>query len=101
MANNPYTSPVAKKNLQKVKKKNPELYEKIMKREGLTEKNAGGKLTEKQKKIDMNKDGVIDDKDFKILNADRTGGSTMTKKKHGGGVCARATGQGFGKARKR
>lgn len=64
-------------------------------------KQAGGKLTEKQKKIDMNKDGVIDDKDFKIINADRTGGSTMTKKKHGGGVCARPTGQGFGKARKR
>jgi len=59
------------------------------------------KLTPKQKKIDMNSDGVIDDKDFKIINADRTGGSTMTKKKDGGSICGRPTGQGFGKARKR
>ncbi len=60
-----------------------------------SKRKTGGKLTEKQKKIDMNNDGVINDKDFKIINADRTGGSTMTKKKHGGGVCARATGQGL------
>lgn len=43
-------------------------------------------LTEKQKKIDMNNDGVIDEKDFKIINADRTGGDTMTLKKAGGGM---------------
>jgi hypothetical protein len=44
------------------------------------------KLTEQQKKIDVNNDGVIDEKDFKILNADRTGGDTMKLKKAGGGM---------------
>ncbi|QDP47011.1 MAG: hypothetical protein Tp1109DCM542121_23 [Prokaryotic dsDNA virus sp.] len=49
------------------------------------------KLTEKQKKIDMNNDGVIDDKDFAILNRDETGSDTMTPieepvKKAGGGM---------------
>lgn len=43
-------------------------------------------LTEKQKKIDMNNDGVIDDKDFRIINADETGSKTMTLKKAGGGM---------------
>ena len=43
-------------------------------------------LTEQQKKIDVNNDGVIDEKDFKILNADRTGGDTMKLKKAGGGM---------------
>lgn len=46
----------------------------------------GKELTEKQKKIDMNNDGVIDEKDFAIINADRTGGDTMTLKKAGGGM---------------
>ena len=46
----------------------------------------GKELTEKQKKIDMNNDGVIDEKDFKIINADKTGGDTMTLKKAGGGM---------------
>lgn len=46
----------------------------------------GKELTEKQKKIDMNNDGVIDEKDFRIINADKTGGDTMTLKKAGGGM---------------
>lgn len=33
------------------------------------------KLKGDQKKIDVNKDGKIDEKDFKILNADRTRGA--------------------------
>lgn len=65
----------------------------------------GGKgnkpLTEKQKKIDFNKDGKLDEKDFAILNADRTGSGTMVKRGTGGSVCARPTGQGFGAARRR
>ena len=58
-------------------------------------------LTEKQKKIDMNKDGKIDDKDFTILGADRTGAPKKVKKAMGGSICGRPTGQGFGKARTR
>lgn len=46
----------------------------------------GKELTEKQKKIDMNNDGVIDEKDFRIINADKTGGDTKTLKKAGGGM---------------
>ena len=47
----------------------------------------GKELTEKQKKIDMNNDGVIDGKDFAILNKDKTGSDTMTPiKKAGGGM---------------
>jgi hypothetical protein len=45
----------------------------------------GKELTEKQKKIDMNNDGVIDEKDFSLINADRTGGDTMKLKKADGG----------------
>ena len=59
------------------------------------------KLTDKQKKIDMNNDGKIDDKDFAILNADRTGTPTTVEKEMGGSIVARPTGQGYGKARKR
>jgi hypothetical protein len=44
------------------------------------------KLTERQKRLDVNNDGVIDEKDFKVLNADRTGGDTMKLKKAGGGM---------------
>ena len=46
----------------------------------------GKELTENQKKIDMNNDGVIDEKDFKIINADETGSKSMTLKKAGGGM---------------
>ena len=35
----------------------------------------GSELKGNQKKIDVNKDGKIDEKDFKILNADRTRGA--------------------------
>ena len=59
------------------------------------------KLTEKQKKIDMNKDGKIDDKDFAVINADRTSAPKKVKRAKGGSICGRATGQGFGAARKR
>ena len=59
-----------------------------------------GNLTEKQKKIDMNKDGKIDDKDFAVINADRTGAPKEVKKNNGGSICGRATGQGFGAARR-
>lgn len=57
------------------------------------------KLKGDQKKIDVNNDGVIDEKDFEMLrslNADRTGGGTMTRikdKKAGGGM-ARKYGHG-------
>jgi len=54
----------------------------------------GKELTEKQKKIDMNNDGVIDEKDFKIINADRTGGDTMTPIKKAGGGMVRKYGHG-------
>ncbi|MGA0425937.1 MAG: hypothetical protein ACO3OM_07385 [Alphaproteobacteria bacterium] len=51
----------------------------------------GKELTEEQKKIDMNNDGVIDGKDFAILSKDKTGSDTMTPiekpvKKAGGGM---------------
>jgi len=58
-------------------------------------------LTEKQKKIDVNKDGKITKEDFDILNADRTGPPKKVGKKIGGSICGRPTGQGYGKARKR
>lgn len=52
----------------------------------------GKELKGDQKKIDMNNDGVIDEKDFAILNKDKTGGSTMTRikdKKAGGGMAVK------------
>lgn len=51
----------------------------------------GKELKGDQHKIDMNNDGVIDKKDFDILNRDKTGSDTMTPikkpvKKAGGGM---------------
>jgi len=46
MSNSNYTSPYAKKQLKKVKERNPEMYKKIMEREGLKENNTGGSLKE-------------------------------------------------------